>query len=76
MSENANFTTTDSGAPAGSDEHSLTVGAAGPIVLHDHYLIEKLAHFNRENIPERLPHFSGEEGQLRRAALHLQPHGF
>jgi catalase len=30
-------TTTDSGIPAASDEHSLTVGPAGPIVLHDHY---------------------------------------
>ncbi|AUN41410.1 catalase [Tsukamurella tyrosinosolvens] len=59
MSENANFTTTDSGAPAGSDEHSLTVGAAGPIVLHDHYLIEQMAQFNRERIAERQPHAKG-----------------
>ena len=52
-------TTTDSGAPAPSDEHSLTVGAGGPIVLHDHYLIEQMAQFNRERIPERQPHAKG-----------------
>ena len=44
-------TTTDSGAPAPSDEHSLTVGPGGPIVLHDHYLIEQMAQFNRERVP-------------------------
>ncbi|NMD54706.1 MULTISPECIES: catalase [Tsukamurella] len=59
MSENPNYTTSDSGAPAGSDEHSLTVGDAGPIVLHDHYLIEQMAQFNRERIPERQPHAKG-----------------
>ncbi|GAB18697.1 catalase [Gordonia effusa NBRC 100432] len=57
--ENDFYTTTDSGAPAGSDEHSLTVGAGGPIVLHDHYLIEQMAQFNRERIPERQPHAKG-----------------
>ncbi|GAB2636278.1 catalase [Gordonia jinhuaensis] len=59
MSDNSFYTTTDSGAPAGSDEHSLTVGAGGPIVLHDHYLIEQMAQFNRERVPERQPHAKG-----------------
>ncbi|MET4166829.1 MULTISPECIES: catalase [Gordonia] len=59
MSDDSLFTTRDSGAPAGSDEHSLTVGAGGPIVLHDHYLIEQMAQFNRERIPERQPHAKG-----------------
>ncbi|WOC12133.1 catalase [Gordonia sp. MP11Mi] len=59
MTEENTYTTTDSGAPAGSDEHSLTAGAAGPIVLHDHYLIEQMAQFNRERIPERQPHAKG-----------------
>ncbi|WP_454166220.1 catalase [Gordonia iterans] len=59
MSEHVPYTTTDSGAPAGSDEHSLTVGPNGPIVLHDHYLIEQMAQFNRERIPERQPHAKG-----------------
>lgn len=52
-------TTTDSGAPVASDEHSLSIGADGPIVLHDHYLIEQMAAFNRERIPERQPHAKG-----------------
>ncbi|RUO25306.1 catalase [Aliidiomarina minuta] len=52
-------TTTDAGIPVSSDEHSLTVGPDGPIVLHDHYLIEQMAQFNRERIPERQPHAKG-----------------
>lgn len=52
-------TTTDSGIPVESDEHSLTVGADGPIVLQDHYLIEQMAQFNRERVPERQPHAKG-----------------
>ncbi|HEX7428757.1 MAG TPA: catalase, partial [Mycobacterium sp.] len=31
-------TTTDAGIPVESDEHSLTIGPDGPILLHDHYL--------------------------------------
>ncbi|HEX5740481.1 MAG TPA: catalase [Pilimelia sp.] len=52
-------TTTNAGAPAGSDDHSLTQGPQGPILLHDHYLIEKLAQFNRERVPERVVHAKG-----------------
>lgn len=52
-------TTTDAGIPVVSDEHSLTVGPDGPILLHDHYLIEQIANFNRERIPERQPHAKG-----------------
>ena len=54
-----NFTTNTAGVPAASDEHSLTVGPDGPILLHDHYLIEKMAQFNRERVPERQPHAKG-----------------
>jgi catalase len=46
-------TTTDAGIPVESDEQSLTVGAGGPILLQDSYLIEQMAQFNRERIPER-----------------------
>jgi catalase len=53
------FTTTDGGAPIASDEHSLTVGPDGPILLQDQYLIEQMANFNRERIPERQPHAKG-----------------
>ncbi len=52
-------TTTDAGIPVASQEHSLTVGADGPVVLQDFYLIEQMANFNRERIPERQPHAKG-----------------
>jgi catalase len=52
-------TTTDSGSLVASDEHSLTVGPDGPILLQDHYLIEQMAQWNRERVPERQPHAKG-----------------
>ena len=52
-------TTTDSGIPAPSDEYSLTVGPGGPTVLHDHYVVQKMQHFNRERVPERVVHAKG-----------------
>ena len=52
-------TTSSSGAPIASDAHSQSVGADGPIVLHDAYLVEKLAQFNREKVPERIVHAKG-----------------
>ncbi|MBZ5877405.1 MULTISPECIES: catalase [Chromohalobacter] len=57
--DNRKPTTTDAGIPVASDEHSLSVGPDGPLVLHDHYLIEQMANFNRERIPERQPHAKG-----------------
>lgn len=51
--------TTASGRPYFENEDSLTVGARGPILLQDYYLHEKLAHFNRERIPERVVHAKG-----------------
>ncbi|MEE2030788.1 catalase [Rhodococcus chondri] len=56
---NTRFTTDDVGNPVASDDDSLTAGAQGPILLHDHYLVEKLAHFNRERVPERVVHAKG-----------------
>ncbi len=52
-------TTTNAGIGVASDEQSLTVGPDGPIVLNDHYLLEQMATFNRERIPERQPHANG-----------------
>ncbi len=52
-------TTTDAGIPAASDENSLTAGPNGPILLQDHYLIQKMAQFNRERVPERVVHAKG-----------------
>ncbi|PZT99192.1 MAG: catalase [Gordonia sp. (in: high G+C Gram-positive bacteria)] len=60
-------TTTNQGIPVSSDNESLTAGTQGPILLHDHYLIEKLAQFNRERVPERVVHAKGGGafGELR-----------
>ncbi|MCW2540663.1 MAG: Catalase [Frankiales bacterium] len=52
-------TTTDAGIAAPSDSHSLTVGPNGPILLQDHYVIQKMAQFNRERVPERVVHAKG-----------------
>jgi len=51
--------TDDAGIPVQSQEYSLTVGPSGPLLLQDHYLIEQMANFNRERIPERQPHAKG-----------------
>ncbi|MGW0759507.1 catalase [Streptomyces sp. NPDC002814] len=53
------YTTDNHGIPVESDEHSLTIGSNGPILLQDHYLIEKMAQFNRERVPERVVHAKG-----------------
>lgn len=52
-------TTTDAGIPAPSDEYSLSVGPNGPLLLQDHYVIQKMAQFNRERVPERVVHAKG-----------------
>src|SRR5437870_5349558 len=52
-------TTNDVGSPAPSDENSLTAGPGGPILLQDSYLIQKMAQFNRERVPERVVHAKG-----------------
>ncbi|WP_235041713.1 catalase [Vreelandella profundi] len=58
-SDTPKHTTTDAGIPVSSDEHSLSVGPDGPIVMHDHVLMEQMAAFNREMIPDRQPHAKG-----------------
>src|ERR1700686_4372717 len=52
-------TTTDAGIPGPSDDHSLTIVPDGAILLKDPYLIEQMANFNRERVPERQPHAKG-----------------
>nr|AGV54297.1 peroxisomal catalase [Phaseolus vulgaris] len=56
---NSPFWTTNSGAPVYNNNSSLTVGARGPILLEDYHLVEKLANFDRERIPERVVHARG-----------------
>lgn len=51
--------TNNFGAPLPDNERSLSAGTRGPLLLQDHFLIEKLAHFDRERIPERVVHAKG-----------------
>jgi catalase len=51
--------TTSSGAPVADNQNSLTAGSFGPVLMQDFYLLEKLAHQNRERIPERTVHAKG-----------------
>ncbi|HEY6786637.1 MAG TPA: catalase, partial [Trebonia sp.] len=56
MSDRGHDTTTDAGAPVSSDEFSLTAGPGGPNLLQDAYLVQKLARFVRERVPDRVYH--------------------
>jgi catalase len=51
--------TTETGCPVDDNQNSLTIGERGPILLQDSYLLEKLQHFTRERIPERVVHARG-----------------
>lgn len=51
--------TTTTGAPVADNQNSLTAGPRGPVLLQDWHLLEKLANFNRERIPERIVHAKG-----------------
>jgi len=51
--------TTESGAPVADNQRSQTAGTGGPVLLQDQHLLEKLARFNRERIPERVVHARG-----------------
>jgi catalase len=51
--------TTTGGNPVADNQNSLTAGPRGPVLLQDYHLIEKLAHQNRERIPERVVHAKG-----------------
>ena len=51
--------TTSAGNPVPDNQNSLTAGERGPLLLQDVHLLEKLAHQNRERIPERVVHAKG-----------------
>jgi catalase len=51
--------TTASGAPVADNQNSVTAGPRGPVLMQDFWLIEKMARFNRERIPERVVHAKG-----------------
>lgn len=54
-----NTITNSNGAPIEDNQNSMTAGPNGPIVLSDFHLLDKLAHFARERIPERVVHAKG-----------------
>jgi catalase len=54
-----NILTNNFGAPLPDNQHSLSAGERGPLLLQDYFLLEKLAHFDRERIPERVVHAKG-----------------
>ncbi|MEG0418577.1 catalase [Gordonibacter sp.] len=49
----------ENGAPVADNQNTLTAGERGPMMLQDNWMIEKLAHFDREVIPERRMHAKG-----------------
>lgn len=51
--------TNGAGRPVGDDQHSMTAGPNGPVLMQDTHLLDKLAHFDRERIPERVVHAKG-----------------
>ncbi|ADY30848.1 MULTISPECIES: catalase [Cellulophaga] len=51
--------TTSAGAPVSNNQRSQTAGDRGPVLMQDYKLLEKLAHQNRERIPERVVHAKG-----------------
>src|SRR5690242_31868 len=51
--------TDENGAPVADNQHSQSAGPGGPLLLQDHHLIEKLARFDCERIPERVVHARG-----------------
>ncbi len=59
MSNKKKPLTTSHGAPVGDNQNSITAGCRGPTLIQDVHLLEKLAHFNRERVPERVVHAKG-----------------
>lgn len=59
MPQDRKTMTTTAGAPIADNQNSLSAGPRGPLLLQDWQLIEKLAHQNRERIPERVVHAKG-----------------
>jgi len=59
MAENMKPLTTSQGAPVPDDLNSMTAGERGPVLVQDIHLFDKLAHFDRERIPERVVHAKG-----------------
>ena len=59
MSTKKTVITTTAGCPVADNQNSITAGSRGPLLMQDVHLFEKLAHFNRERVPERVVHAKG-----------------
>lgn len=59
MANRKKIMTSNFGVPVKDDQNSLTAGMPGPVLMQDVHLLEKLAHFDRERIPERVVHAKG-----------------
>ncbi len=59
MSNQPSLLTTTGGNPIADNQNSITAGPRGPLLIEDYQLLEKLAHQNRERIPERTVHAKG-----------------
>jgi catalase len=59
MAADKKILTTAFGIPVADDQNSLTAGERGPVLMQDVHLLEKLGHFDRERIPERVVHAKG-----------------
>ncbi len=55
----SDYLTTAAGIPVPDNQNSISAGPRGPLLLQDYHLIEKLQHFNRERVPERVVHAKG-----------------
>ncbi len=53
------YMTTAAGTPVADNQNSQTAGPRGPVLMQDYRLMEKMAHFNRERVPERVVHAKG-----------------
>ncbi|PSO85142.1 MAG: catalase [Cyanobacteria bacterium QS_3_48_167] len=59
MVEERRTLTKADGSPVADNQNSVTAGASGPLLMQDVHLLEKMQHFNRERIPERVVHANG-----------------
>ena len=59
MTDKRQRMTTAAGVPVADNQNSITAGPRGPVLMADHQLMEKMAHFNRERVPERVVHAKG-----------------
>ena len=59
MSDKTERRTSQHGTPAPNNDHSITVGHRGPVLMQDRYMFEKMQNFNRERVPERVVHAKG-----------------